>query len=178
MPAWPTHDYTTLGHAAPGQGVDEYAVGFYAGASLDRWIPRTYTQLRYGYTFAEKVAGVSHDRSNADLELGHFLAPELGLRVLVSWQETYDGVTLPIPRTHPLFSYHDQLGRVGFVNVGVGLSYSINHMTDVFGVYARSVSGRNGHKLDDGISLGVSIGCHCAFRQIGERIPQIKSHTP
>ena len=54
----PIHDYVTLGHAAPGKGLDEYTVGFYAGPGrLDPWIPRTYFHARYGYSFVEKVAG-------------------------------------------------------------------------------------------------------------------------
>ena len=142
----PIHNYVTLGHAAPGKGLDEYTVGFYTGRSLDPWIPRTYFHARYGYSFVEKVAGISHDRSNADLEIGYFLTSQLGVRAVASWQETLGGIAVPIPPTHPLFRYHDQLGAEGFLNVGAGLSYSLTHKVDVYALYAETVRGRNGHK--------------------------------
>jgi hypothetical protein len=36
----PTHDYPTIGHAAPARGLDEYWLGFYTAMSLNEWIPR------------------------------------------------------------------------------------------------------------------------------------------
>jgi hypothetical protein len=47
----PVSDYYTRGHAAQGRGLNEFIVGFGAGKSLDQWLPRTYTQMRYSYGF-------------------------------------------------------------------------------------------------------------------------------
>jgi len=174
---WPTHEYATLGHAAPGQGVDEYALGAYLGWNLDPWISRTFLQLRYGYTFAEKVAGISHDRSNADLEVGFFATRELGLRALVSWQDTHGGVTLPIGPADPRFPFHDAAAAADILNLGVGLSYSLGGGFDLFGIYVRSVAGRNAHKLDDAWSVGVSFGCLCASRRTAEPRSRKNSKT-
>ena len=86
-----THDYETLGHAAPGRGLNELNLGFYIAKSLDQWIPNTYVQARYNYAFVEQVVGVSHDRTNADLEVGYFVNPRFSIRVLYAYQNTHGG---------------------------------------------------------------------------------------
>lgn len=152
----PATRYETLGHAAGGRGLDETWVGFFAGASLDRWIPRTYVQGRYNYAFVEKVAGVSHDKSTANLEVGWFAMPTVDLRTMVAWQTTHGGIDVPVPTSHPLYEYHDQLGAEGFLNVGVGASWQFSRNTGVFVSWETSVRGENGHKLDHGITIGFS----------------------
>lgn len=152
----PTQDYATLGHAAPGRGLNEYWVGSFAGKSLHPWIPRTYVQVRYNYAFVEKVAGISHDRSNADLEAGYFLNERVSVRALLSWQTTHGGIDVPIPQSNPLYPYHDQLGAEGHLNVGGGASWALNDRLGIYCSYMQSIRGENGHKLDRGLSLGVS----------------------
>lgn len=164
--AVPSHSYETLGHAAPGQGLMRYAAGFFAGKSLDPWIPRTYLHGRYGYTYLEPVAGIEHARSNLDLEIGYFVTPRLAVRALGLWQEAHGGIDVPVPRTDPLYPYHDQLGAESFVNVGGGASFSLTATVDVYATYLTSVRGRNGHKLDDGFGVGVSVRSDRAFAQL------------
>lgn len=154
----PTHDYTTFGHAAPGRGLEEYWVGFYTGASLHAWIPRTYVQLRGNYAFVEEIAGISHDRTNAMLEIGYYLNPSWSLRAIVSSQWTHGGIDVPVPLDNPLFPYHDQLAAEEFVNVGGGGSWVINERVSVYGLYMQSIEGKNAHKVDHRISIGVSYG--------------------
>jgi hypothetical protein len=156
----PSTDYETLGHAAPGRGLTEYWVGFFAGKSLDAWLPATYAQFRYNYAFVEKVAGIAHDRSSADLEIGYFLNPDWSVRALVSAQEAHGGIDVPIPPTHPLFDFHDRLADESFVNAGIGLSWSFNSRTDIFAIYLTGLQGKNGHKLNSGLNLGFSFGVH------------------
>lgn len=150
----PLRDYETLGHAAHGRGLEEFWLGFYAGKSLDPWIRGTYIQARYNYAFVEKVAGISHDRSNADLEIGWFMTPEWSIRALFSAVETHGGIPVPIPPTHPLFEFHDQLAAESLRNVGAGLSWSISDSADVYVLYSQSVRGKSAHKLDHGVTLG------------------------
>jgi hypothetical protein len=152
----PIVNYETLGHAAHGRGLNELALGFFAGKNLDAVLPGTYVQLRYGYSFVEKVAGISHDRSNIDAEVGHFLTPRLSLRAMVSWQETYGGLPLPVPPSNPLYPHHDQLGAEGFVTVGTGAAFSMTPATDLYCTFSKSVKGVSGHKLDQSVSLGWS----------------------
>lgn len=154
----PTTDYVTLGHAAPGRGLEELWLGFYAAKSLDLWIPQTYIQVRYNYAFVEEVVGIHHDRSNVDLEIGYFLNPAWSVRALGSWQDTHGGIDVPIPRTNPLFPYHDQLVGESYLHVGAGATWGITSRIGMFFVYMTSLSGKNGHKLDQGLTLGISYG--------------------
>lgn len=158
----PLADYETLGHAAPGRGLEELWLGFYVGKSLDPWIPGTYVQARYNYAFVEHVAGVSHDRTNADLEIGWFMTPQWSIRALFSAIDTHGGIPVPVPPTHPLFQYHDQLAAEKLRNVGGGVAWTISDSADVYLVYVESISGESAHKLDSGLTLGFNymIGRH------------------
>ena len=154
----PTHQYEVFGHSAPGRGLNEYWLGFYTAASLNEWIPRTYAQVRYNYAFVDPVVGISHDRSNASLEIGYFLNESVSVRALGSWQWTHGGIDVPVPVTSPLFPYHDRLAAEGFFNIGVGSSWTINERISVYGLYMHSESGKDGHKLEHRMSFGVTYG--------------------
>jgi hypothetical protein len=150
----PVRDYPVLGHASPGRGLQEVWIGSFGGASLDEWLPGTWFQLRYNYAFVEKVAGIAHDRSNADLELGVFLGTKWSLRGILSWQHSHGGIDVPVPPSDPLYRYHDQLARESFVHVGGGLSWFPSARSGVFATYTHAIRGRNGHKVDHGVNLG------------------------
>jgi hypothetical protein len=151
----PLEDYETLGHAARGRGLEEFWLGFYAGKSLDPWIPGVYVLGRYSYAFVEKVAGIAHDRSNADLEIGWFMTPQWSVRALFSAVETHGGIPVPVPPTHPLFEFHDQLAAERLRNVGGGVSWSMSDSADIYVLYVQSVRGESAHKLDRGLTLGL-----------------------
>jgi hypothetical protein len=154
----PTHDYVTFGHSAPGRGLEELWLGFYAGASLHPWIPRSYVQLRGNYAFVEEVMGISHDRTNATLEIGYYFNPAWSVRALVSSQWTHGGIDLPVEITDPLFPVHDILADEEFVAVGAGGSWIVNERISVYGLYMQAIEGSNAHKVDHRVSLGVSYG--------------------
>jgi hypothetical protein len=154
----PSHDYETLGHASHGRNLNELWLGFQLGKNLDPWIPRTYTQLRYTYAFVEKVAGISHDRSNVNLELGTFVTRNWNISAFGAWQQTHGGIDVPIPRRNPLYPYHDQIADDEYFNVGLGMGYSITQEWSGFVTYMQSVSGRNGHKLNQGLTIGIAYG--------------------
>jgi hypothetical protein len=158
----PLTNYKTMGHAARGRGLNELWLGFYTGKSLDPWIPGTYVQARYNYAFVERVAGISHDRTNADLELGWFMTPQWSIRALFTAIDTHGGIPVPVPPTHPLFQYHDQLAAEKMRNVGAGVAWSMSDSADVYLVYVKSISGESAHKLDSGLTLGFNyaIGSH------------------
>jgi hypothetical protein len=151
----PLHDYPTLGHASLGRNLNEQLVGFYTAKSLDQWLPRTYVQARYAYAFVEKRAGVSHDRSNADIEIGFFPDPRWSVRALASWQHTHGGIDVPLPASSPLFPYHDQLIRERYVQVGAGVAWSLNDRFSTYLIYKKSVSGANGHTMNDSFTFGL-----------------------
>ncbi len=154
----PTHSYETFGHAAPGRGLEEYWLGFDAGASLHPWIPRSYVQLRGNYAFVEEVMGVSHDRTNAMLEIGYYLNPAWSIRALVSSQWTHGGIDVPVAVDSPFFPVHDRLAAEEFVNIGGGGTWVINERVSAYAVYMHSLEGTNGHKLDHRVSIGLSYG--------------------
>ena len=154
----PSHDYQYFAHAAPGKDLREYRLGFAAGSRLDRLLADSYVEAGYSYAFVEKVQGVHHDRSDFDLELGYFLTPEMRFRLLGSGYYTHGGLVFHSPFDLPpsLLPYHDQIGHSSQVNVGGGLSYALSGSTEIYAVYAQSVWGRDGHKIDNGLNFGVT----------------------
>jgi hypothetical protein len=152
----PVHDYPTLGHAAPGRHLDERWIGFFAGKSLDRWLPRTYVQGQYDFAFVQEVQNVSHNRSNAELELGYFLNPKWSVRALGAWQRTHGGIDVPVPRTNPYYPNHDRLAAERYLQVGGGVAFESSAGTSAYLVYKTAVSGANGHRLNNGFTLGVA----------------------
>jgi protein kinase-like protein len=54
------------------------------------------------------------------------------------------------------FLHHDQISRESFMNVGAGAALSLTDSTDLFFGYTRTVTGRNTHATDRGLSLGLS----------------------
>lgn len=162
----PVSDYPTLGHAAPGRGLNETWLGFGIGKSLAQWIPRTYVQGRYNYAFVEEVADVKHDHSNVDLEIGHFINRQWSVRALCFMRFAHGGIDVPIPRSNPLYFYHDQLGATSYTNLGLGASYSPNRSVSFYVTALQSVKGENGHKVDQGITFGMSYG----FSTLRERV--------
>ena len=162
----PTRDYPTFAHVAPSSGLKQYLVGVTLGRRLDPILEAGFAQLRYSYAFAEKVLGVSHDRSNVDLEIGYFLTPSLGVSATGSYQQTHGGIDLPVPgtaaaaafRRTPYFVHHDQLARSDFLNLGGVVSYTLTGTVDVFASYQSTVWGRNIHAVQPGLAFGMSWG--------------------
>jgi len=152
----PTHDYETMGHAAPGRGLNELTLGVYIARSLDQWIPNTYVQARYNYAFVEEVAGISHDRENIDFEVGWFATPRFAIHAIYAIQDTHGGIDLPVSPDDPLFIHHDQLGAQDYDNLGGGLSFLVTKASSIYFLYNYSLDGVNGHKLDRGINIGWS----------------------
>jgi hypothetical protein len=162
----PTRDYPTFAHAAPSSGLEQYVVGVAMGRRLDPILESGFAQLRYSYAFAEEVLGISHDRSNVDIELGYFLTQSLGVSATGSYQKTHGGLDLPAPGTpesaafqrSPYFVHHDQLGQSNFLNVGGAVSYALTGTVDVFASYQTMVWGRNVHAIQPGLAFGLSWG--------------------
>ena len=156
----PSHSYEYFAHAAPGRDLKELQVGASAAKLLDSVVPGLFVQGRYAYGFAEQVLGISHDRSSMSLEVGYFLTPKLRLLGLSVGQITHGGIDLTLTSRADLgpvvFSHHDQIDRVNFLNLGGGAAYSLTEATDIFGSWIRGVEQRNGHALDYSATVGVS----------------------
>ena len=162
----PTRDYPTFAHAAPSSGLERYLVGVSFGRRLDPILEAGFAQVRYSYAFQERVLGISHDRSNVDLELGYFLTPSLGVSALGSYQKTHGGIELPVIgsaendafRRTPYYVHHDQLAQSNYWNVGGVVSYALTGTVDVFAAYQTTVWGRSIHATQPGLSFGVNWG--------------------
>jgi hypothetical protein len=164
----PTHDYRFFAHTAPGRDLHEYTVGFFVARRLDPVLENAYVQFRYGYVFVEKVLDIPHDKSTADLTLGYFVTPSLGARLLLTYLYTHGGITIPEgvicdpvlqcgpTDPSPTWQHHDQITHDVAFNGGVGLSYSLTGSIDVSATYFASLYGMNGHKINNGLSFGVT----------------------
>jgi hypothetical protein len=142
----PSHSYEYFAHAAAGRDLTEGQVGVSVGRALDPLLSKAYAQVGFAFAVPEKVLGISHDRTDAALDLGYFLTPRLTVSALGAWEKTYGGwragPDFPAP-TDPLFQYHDQLVCTEYLRVGGGLSYALTGSLDVgltgyTTVYARS----------------------------------------
>ena len=156
----PVTDYTTRGHAAPGRGLDELIMGFSAGKSLDPWIPRSYAQLRYSYALVEEVHDITHNRSNLNLELGTFFSARWNVSLYGAWQWTHGGIDVPLPPGSPpdFFLDHDAMTDDEFFNAGFGTGFALTPELTAFATYMHGISGQNGHKVDQSITVGISYG--------------------
>jgi opacity protein-like surface antigen len=165
----PTHSYTYFAHSAPGKDLHQYLLGFFMGRRLDPILDDGYMQLRYSYNFVEKVIGISHNQSSADLTLGYFLTSALSARGILSYLYTHGGLSIddilsmcdpvlqcgPTDPT-PVWQHHDQITHDVALNAGFGLGYALTGSVDVSANYFFTVLGKNGHKVANGLSFGVT----------------------
>ena len=92
----PSHAYEFMGHSAAGKDLKQVTAGVSLGHLV---LSKGYAQARLSYTVPEKAAGISHNRFQADLELGYFLKPHISLRAMVARQQTFGvGHRTNIPR--------------------------------------------------------------------------------
>ena len=165
----PVTDYPTRGHAAPGRGLNELMLGFNAGKSLDPWIPRTYAQLRYSYALVEEVHDITHNRSNLNLELGTFFSARWNVSLYGAWQWTHGGIDVPVKPGSPPFLVldHDVLAADEFFNAGFGTGFALTANLTAFATYMQGIDGRNGHKVDQSITVGISYGYRPRVEAVG-----------
>lgn len=151
----PTHHYETFGHSAPGKYLREYRVGADVGRLLNPILPRAYFDLRYSYSFVQKLAGMNLDRNNVELEVGYFLKPSVAVRAIGSVQKTLGGVESPVPPISPLFQNHDRLERGHYSRIGGGVTFSLPRNLDLYVLLVSTLSGKNIQAFT-ALGLGVS----------------------
>ncbi len=154
----PSHDYPTLSHAAPGKGLNQVLLGFAAGSSLDRIVPGTFVEAYYDYAFVEEVVNINTNRSDFGFQAGYFITPSLGMRFISAGYYTHGGIPYNTPNALPPEQYlhHDQIAKSSNVSVGGGLNYVLTGSTEVSVSYLRSIYGRTGHKIDQGLGFSFS----------------------
>jgi hypothetical protein len=139
----PSHRYETFGHSAPGKDLREFRVGANIGRLLNPILPRGYFDLRYGYSFVQRLAGMTLDRNNVDLELGYFLTPRIAVRAFGSVQKTLGGVESLVPPDSALFPIHDRLERGHYSRIGGGASFALRRNLDLYFFVVSTLSGKN-----------------------------------
>jgi len=157
----PSHGYESFGHAIVGRDVREYQIGTNIGRRLDPILPKAYLQAQYSYAFAERILGISPNRSNVEAQIGYFLTPRVSLLGSMQFFHTYNGYNtdFSLPQgglTNEQFRHHDQIGKETLLNVGGGVSYAMNRKLEVYASWGRSVTGINGHLQASIVTIGVS----------------------
>jgi hypothetical protein len=166
----PSHDYFYFAHSAPGTDLHELQTGAYVARMLDPIVPRAFVQVRLAYGFVERVLGISHNRSYADLEVGYFVSP--GFRVFVTGTGllTHGGIRFPSRNTRAallnlgaamgvgdaVWVDHDQIGREQSANLGLGGSIAVTKSLDLFGTLGTNLAERNGHAIKRAFAVGVT----------------------
>lgn len=160
----PSHHYITFAHSAVSVGLHEYLLGLNLGRRLDPVLSDAFIQARTSYAFVEKVLGISHDRTNYDLELGYFLTPSLAANARGNYQRTRGGIDFPLVgtpefiafRNSPYWPVHDVVARAEYLDIGGVLTYSLTGSVDVSVSYMTMVWGKNIHKVQPGLAVGFS----------------------
>ena len=157
----PSHDYQFFAHSAVGRDLHEYHAGLNLGRRLNPVLPKAYFQARYAYAFVEKVLGISPNRSTAEIQAGYFVKPRFSLFGTGQSIYVHQGVDLlfGVPRaglTAAQFPHHDQISKASLLDFGAGVAYSLSSSWEMYGSWARSVTGQNGHLHAGVMTVGVS----------------------
>jgi len=165
----PTHRYVTFGHSAPGKYLREYHLGANVGRLLNPILPRVYLDLRYSYSFVQKLAGMNLDRNNVDLEVGYFIKPSIAVRGIGAVQKTLGGVESPVPPDSQFFPIHDRLERGHYSRVGGGFTFSLRRNLDMYVLLISTLSGKN---IQAFIAPGIGISWNFQTRKLRQNISQ------
>lgn len=162
----PSHDYRTVGEAAPGQNLNALHVGANLGALLDPVLPRAYIQARYLYSFVEHAYDESLNRSAADFEAGYGLTPIVSVRALAAWSQSHGGLHWTEaynrgfgldgrPANPELLLDHDRLLASRYWHLGGGATVALTDTLDLDVAVVRYVSGADTH-YGIGMSAGIT----------------------
>ncbi len=157
----PSHPYVFFAHNAIGRDQREYHVGLNLGRRLDPILPKAYFQARYHYAFVQPVLGIAPNRSDSELQIGYFVTPRLSVMALGTAALAHSGIRQnlvgwPTYLTDEQYLHHDQISRMGLIDVGGGGLYSLNQSMSIYASLVTAVWARSTHKLTTGITVGIS----------------------
>jgi len=162
----PSHDYRTVGEAAPGQNRFALQTGVSLGRLLDPLIPRAYVHAQYTYSFVQSLLDISLDRSDAEFEVGYAVTPIVAVRGLAAWQQTHGGLGYAEvverafgaggqPTDPEVFLDHDRLLATRYWHVGGGATVTVTDSLAVDGAVVTFLSGADTH-YGAGVTVGVT----------------------
>ena len=173
--SFPAGQYQHFAHSAIGSDMWEVGLGFSAGRRLDPWLPNAYFQTRYTYVITQNVSipsqnySVRPNRSRIDAEVGYFVTSKVAVRGLASAQVTHSGLDFTdFPPsihldTNQLWTHHDQISAIHYLNAGAGVSFALTRNMDSFVSFEKTAWGENGHALNAGITVGLSWSFHAPW---------------
>ena len=153
----PANDYQYFAHAAPGRQLKELGTGVSVGRLFSEL--GLVVQGQYAMNFSEGALDYSRRFSTASAEAAYFVTPVVRVIGTASGRIGHTGIDLPLNAallTAEQFLHHDQISRESFFNLGAAAAFTLTDTTDVFVAYTRTVTGRNTHATDRGLSIGVS----------------------
>lgn len=138
----PVTDYEVRGYAAQGKGLQEYAMGFWAG-KIGLFIPRlwilgsfsfSYVQDAEGDGSAEQIAALEKytlHHSDANMRVGYIINDKFTAYTGFDGRITHGGFDLEnlltSQFTDPIsFEWHDPLLQQIYISSGLGLNYNVN----------------------------------------------------
>ena len=153
----PANDYQYFAHAAPGRQLKEGL----AGVSVGRLFAELGLVLQgsYAINISESALDYARRYSTASVESAYFVTPSLRVMATASGRIGHTGINLPPTAgalTPEQFLHHDQISRESFLNAGTAIAVSLTDTTDLFLGYTRTLTGRNTHATDRGLSIGMS----------------------
>lgn len=186
----PSHAYPFYSHSVIGNRLAEFQIGTYVGGLVAR---NFYLSGGYGLGFPQRVLGISRTHHHLELEGGTFVTERIRAFGILHGQVTQGGTNLDqLPSSynrgpvlfdgwgipaHPkgytsadeMMLHHLQTQRDSFLNMSVGMQYSLTGGVDIYGVLEHTLTNRNLHILKYGLTFGVSWGfggspqrpCHC-----------------
>lgn len=150
----PSHEYSYFGEAVLGRNLKEIRFGLAAGQRLDPISPRLSLQERYSYAVAERVLGLSINRSNLSIDPAFQLTRKLSANASFAWQRTHGGLRGTEIVTEEQFVQYDRLVRDNNLQAGIGIAYSFPRV-DLFASYVEYLDGTDTHD-GNAVTFGVS----------------------
>lgn len=170
----PSHNYRTVGEAAPGQNRLALHPGVNVGRLLDPFLPQAYIHARYTYSFVQRLLDVSLNRSNAEFEGGYAVTPLVGVRALAAWGHSHGGLQYEETLADPfLFLDHDRLLGSKYWHVGAGTTVALTDSIDLDVAVLRFLSGADTH-----YGWGVTVGTAWRFQPSVPASPAARSPLP
>jgi hypothetical protein len=157
------NNYFVKGHAAQGRGLDELLIGF--GAAKPRRMDPADVRADEHVRLRRKVADVKHDRSNASLEIGTFVTPRWNIAAYGWWQWTHGGqyrCRQVIPCSHITTA-----SQPTNLQCRPRTGWAFTPTVTAFATYSEGVSGKNGHRVNQGVTFGVSYGFRPRAEAVG-----------
>lgn len=123
----PSNDYPFYANSAVGQNLNRFDIG--TSFTYQPGLSDAFYQLDVSYEFVEKTLGVNVSHWRVTGQAGYYFTPRISGRAFFLLKQG-NGLAFPDdyppPRTGELWYQHDRLMRHNYINVGLGINWSVN----------------------------------------------------